>query len=480
MTERSDTSAAAPQEAKRSFRIPHIYVILFAFSALAAVATHFVPAGQYERVPGPNGKDAIDPGSFRFIESDPVGPVGFMTAIPNGFIAAAEVVFFTFVIGGMFMVIRETGIIETTVDKLTRRFAERRILVIPVLMVLFAVIASLIGTQELALVYVPVILPLLIALGFDSVTAAAVALCATSAGFTAGVLNPVNTGLGQKIAGVPVFSGVPLRLIVLVVLVGTAIVYVMRYASKVQANPERSLVRGEAEEIEKQQLYRHSLTETPLTFSSRQKVAGVATLALLGVLVWGVLTQDWFMVEMAGLFIVIGIVAGVLAGLTATQICEAFNKGLGQVLVGAMIVGVARAVAVVLEEGQVMDTLVYGLGNLVGGFPAVLSAVGMFFAQLGFNFLVPSGSGQALVTMPIMAPLSDVLGVTRQTAVLAYQLGDGLGNILYPTSGYFMATLALAGVRWGKWVRFFFPLFLLWILIAAGFTVYAQITLWSG
>lgn len=480
MHEGSDASATAPRKVKKSFRMPHIYVILFAFSALAAIATHFVPAGQYDRVPGPDGEAAIDPDSFRFIESAPVGPVGFITAIPNGFIAAAEVVFFTFVIGGMFMVIRETGIIETTVDKLTRRFAERRILVIPVLMVLFAVIASLIGTQELALVYVPVILPLLIALGFDSVTAAAVALCATSAGFTAGVLNPVNTGLGQKIAGVPVFSGVPLRLVVLVALVSTAIAYVMRYASKIQADPERSLVRGEAAEIEKQQLYRHSLAESALTFSPRQKTAGAATLVLFGVLVWGVLTQDWFMVEMSGLFIVIGIVAGVLAGLTATQICEAFNKGLGQVLVGAMIVGVARAVAVVLEEGQVMDTLVHGLGNLVGGFPAVLSAVGMFLAQLGFNFLVPSGSGQALVTMPIMAPLSDVLEVTRQTAVLAYQLGDGLGNILYPTSGYFMATLALAGVRWDKWVRFFFPLFLLWILIAAGFTVYAQITLWNG
>ncbi|GAB2736678.1 YfcC family protein [Salinifilum aidingensis] len=480
MHEGSETAAAAPRKAKKSFRMPHIYVILFAFSALAAITTHFVPAGHYDRVPGPDGKTAIDPDSFRLIESDPVGLVGFMTAVPNGFIAAAEVVFFTFIIGGMFMVIRETGIIETAVDKLTRRFAERRVLVIPVLMVLFAVVASLIGTQELALVYVPVILPLMIALGFDSMTAAAVALCATSAGFTAGVLNPINTGLGQKIAGVPVFSGIPLRLIVLVLLLGTAIAHVMRYASKVRASPERSLVHGEAEETEKQRLYQHSLTESARTFSPRQKAAGLAALALFGVLVWGVLARGWFMVEMSGLFIIIGIAAGVIAGLTATQICEAFNKGLSQVLVGAMIVGVARAVAVVLEEGRIMDTLVHGLGELVGGFPGVLSAVGMFLAQLGFNFLVPSGSGQALVTMPIMAPLSDVLGVTRQTAVLAYQLGDGLGNILYPTSGYFMAALALAGVRWDKWVRFFLPLFAMWILIAAGFTIYAQATLWSG
>jgi uncharacterized ion transporter superfamily protein YfcC len=254
----------------------------------------------------------------------------------------------------------------------------------------------------------------------------------------------------------------------------------MRYASKVRKNPELSLARGEEEEKEKEALYRHSLAETAQKFTPRQRWAGLATIALFGVMVWGVLTQGWFMMEMSGLFIIIGIVAGLIAGLTTTQICEGFNKGLRQVLVGAMIVGVARAVAVVLEEGQIMDTIVYGLGNLVGSFPVALSAVGMFLAQLGFNFVVPSGSGQALVTMPIMAPLSDVVGITRQTAVLAYQLGDGLGNILYPTSGYFMATLALAGVRWDKWVRFFFPLFVMWVGIALLFTIYAHTTLWTG
>ncbi|MPY81445.1 MAG: hypothetical protein GEV04_24295 [Actinophytocola sp.] len=213
-------------------------------------------------MPGPEGRETVDPDSFRFIEADPVGIVGFITAIPNGFMEAADVVFFTFIIGGMFMVIRETGLIESAVDKLTRRFATRRILVIPVLMVVFAVIASLIGTQELALVYVPIILPLMIALGFDSVTAAATALCATTAGFTAGVLNPINTGLGQKIANVPVFSGVPLRLVIFVVLVSVAVAYVMRYTSKVRNNPERSLVHGEAEEIEKVDIHISAATTT--------------------------------------------------------------------------------------------------------------------------------------------------------------------------------------------------------------------------
>ncbi|MDQ7862257.1 Na+/H+ antiporter NhaC family protein [Peribacillus frigoritolerans] len=169
-------------------------------------------------------------------------------------------------------------------------------------------------------------------------------------------------------------------------------------------------------------------------------------------LVYGVLVKDWFMLEMAGLFIIMGIVVGLVAGLNLTEICEGFNDGFREVLVGAMIVGVARAVAVVMEDGQVMDTIVHSLGNLVGDFPAVFSALGMFIVQMLCSLLIPSGSGQALVTMPIMAPLADIIGVTRQTAVLAYQLADGIGNILYPTSGYFMATLALAGVAWQKWV----------------------------
>ncbi len=186
------------------------------------------------------------------------------------------------------------------------------------------------------------------------------------------------------------------------------------------------------------------------------------------------------MMEMAGLFVVMGISVGLIAGLSTTRICEAFNEGFRDVLVGAIIVGLARAVAVMLEQGQVMDTLVNGLGDLVGSFPHTLSAVGMFLSQLGFNFVIPSGSGQALVTMPIMAPLSDLIGVTRQNSVLAYQLGDGLSNILYPTSGYFMATLALAGVSWDRWVRFFLPLFAIWIAISIAFLVYAQMTGWIG
>ncbi|MGH3449864.1 MAG: YfcC family protein [Haloechinothrix sp.] len=474
----SKTEPAKEAKSKSRFDLPHVYVILFGLSAVAAVMTYFVPAGEYERVPGPEGRTTIDPDSYTQVEQSPVGLFDFMLVIPKGLIDAGTIVFFTFIIGGLFVVMRNTGIIELGVDKLTRRFSSRGILVIPVLMVVFAVIATLIGTQELSLVYVPVILPLMIALRFDSVVAAGIALCATTAGFATGVLNPINTGLGQKIAGIPVWSGVGLRLAAFVVFVTIAVVHVMRYARKVKKDPQSSLVYED--DLRKRERYQHAAVTTTARATTRQRFASVAALGFFVVLVYGVLVHGWFMVEMSGLFIFMGIGVGLIAGLRPSEICEGFNEGFRDVLVGAIIVGVARSVAVVLEDGRILDTIVYGLGQVAGEFPPVLSALGMFLIQMAMSFLVSSGSGQALVTMPIMAPLSDVIEVTRQTAVLAYQLGDGPGNIIFPTSGYFMATIVLAGVSYKKWIRFYFPLFLMWVLAAAVFLVIAQASQWTG
>ncbi len=186
------------------------------------------------------------------------------------------------------------------------------------------------------------------------------------------------------------------------------------------------------------------------------------------------------MLEMSGLFIFMGVIVGIIAGLSLTKLCEAFTEGFREVLMGAIIIGIARSVAIVLEEGQIMDTIVYGLGNLVGQLPSTLSAIGMMTVQLFINFFIPSGSGQALVTMPIMAPLADMLGVTRQTAILAFQFGDGFAHILFPTSGYFMAALVIAGISWTKWVKFFVPLFLIYMGIGVLFLLYAQLTGWTG
>ena len=470
-------TAKSSHEQKKKFVMPHIYVILFVFSAVAAILTHLIPSGQYDRVLGPEGRTTIDATSYHLIEQTPVGIINFMTAVPRGLIDAGEVVFFTFIIGGMFMVLRKTGIIEVAVDKLARKFANNGLLLIAVLTTVFAFIATLIGTAELSLVYIPVIMPLIIALGYDSVTAASIALCGTAAGFSAGVLNPINTGLGQKLSGLPVFSGMGLRSIVLILAVTTAIFFITKYARKVKKDPTQSLVYNE--DSEKRIEFKKIVGGTALTMTPRQKLATYMTFIFFGILVYGVIKQGWFMVEMSGLFVIMGVVVGMVAGLKLTEICEGFNQGFKDVLMGAFIVGLARAIAVILEDGHVMDTIVHGLGSLVGDLPPEMAAVGMYFVQTAINFVLSSGSGQALVTMPIMAPLADLVGVTRQTAVLAYQLGDGFTHVLFPTSGYFMAALVIAGVPYQKWLRFFLPIFAVWATIAIVALIIAQLIGWS-
>lgn len=457
--------------------MPHIYVILFIFGVIATISTYLIPSGEFKRIKGPEGREMIDADSFHYIASSPGGLVDFISIIPRGLIEAGEIVFFTLIIGGMFMVLRRTGIIEIGVDKLARQFINKSILIIPVLTTVFAIIATLIGTAELSLVYIPVIIPLVIALGYDSITATSIALCGTVVGFTVGVLNPINTGLAQKLSGIPTFSGIGLRLVIFIVVLLVTVLFIMKYAKKVKKDPSISLVYED--DTEKRKMYKEITKHEPLVATRRQKIGIGVVLLFFIILVYGVVTQGWFMVEMSGLFIMMGIVVGLVTGLNTREICESFNDGFKDVLMGAIIVGLARSIAVVLEDGKIMDSIVHDLCSVIDGATPTVAVVGMYIVQVLINFIISSGSGQALVTMPIMAPLADMLGITRQTAVLAFQLGDGFTHVFYPTSGYFMAALAIAGVSYTKWIRFFFPLFILWGVISIISLVFAQLIGWS-
>lgn len=476
MVKQKNDTKRITKKAKK-FNMPHIYVILFIFGVIATISTYFIPSGQFRRIKGPEGREMVDADSFHFISSKPVGIVDFISIIPKGLIEAGEIVFFTLIIGGMFMVLRKTGIIEIAVDKLARRFINQSVLIIPVLTTVFAIVATLIGTAELSLVYIPVIIPLIIALGYDSITATAIALCGTVVGFTVGVLNLINTGLAQKLSGIPVFSGIGLRIILFIVVLAVTIMFIMRYAQKIKNKPTLSSVYHA--DIEKRDLYQNITNQEPILATNRQKLGIAVVLLFFVILVYGVISQGWFMIEMAGLFIIMGIIVGLVTGLSTQAICEAFNEGFKDVLMGAIIVGLARSIAVVLEDGKIMDTIVHGLGSVIDGATPTIAVVGMYAVQVAINFIISSGSGQALVTMPIMAPLADMLGITRQTAVLAFQLGDGFTHIFYPTSGYFMAALAIGGVSYTKWIRFFFPLFIIWGVISIITLIIAQLTGWS-
>ncbi|ARK20946.1 YfcC family protein [Sporosarcina ureae] len=455
---------------KKKFSLPHIFVILFMIIILASLASYIVPAGEYERVTMEDGREVIDPNTFELVERTPVGLFDFMFAVPTGLIETAEIIFGVLMIGGMFAVIERTGIISIGVGKLAHMFSNRGLWVIPILMIPFAIITTFTGQVELSLIYLPAILPLMLKLGFDKVTAAGTVLVATISGFTVALTSPANLGVSQTVSQLPLYSGMGYRIIILATILLVGIVFVVRYAKKVRSHPELSITYDASDLTQNAAM----LDTDQQKATTRQKLASVVVLIAFGVLLWGLFEHGWYFRELSGLYIMTGIIVGLVGGLGVSQISESFIEGFKNILLGALIVGVARGVAVVLNDGNIMDTITYAAGNLVAAMPSSVTATIMLVVQGLLNFLIPSGSGQAMVTMPIMSGLADLSGVSRQTAVLAFLFGDGFSNIFYPTSGYFMAALAIVGIQWSKWVKFIWPLLLIWYGLAIAFLFIAQ------
>lgn len=453
----------------RNGKIPHIFVILFCMIALASLLSYVIPSGEFERVENESGAEIVQPGTFSFTDASPVSLFDFMLAIPTGLIETAEIIFGILMIGGMFAVVEKAGLISLGVSKLGNTFSRHKLMIIPTLMIPFALFTTFTAQIELSLIYLPTILPLIIRLGFDKITATAIVLIATISGFTVGLTTPANLGVAQEIAELPFYSGIGYRAVILAIILSIGIYYVWRYAKKIQADPTKSLVFDEKDVVTE-----HIEEEQPKA-TNRQLIAAIALGISIVILIYGLLQYGWYFQELAGLYVLIGVIIGLIAGLRPTEISESFLDGFKQILLGAMIVGVARGVAVVLNDGNIMDTIIHAASITIESVPSSITAIIMMVIQGALNFLIPSGSGQAMVTMPIMSGLADLSGVTRQTAVLAFLFGDGFSNIYYPTSGYFMATLALAGVRWEKWIKFITPLLIIWYGLGAVFLIIAQL-----
>lgn len=451
-----------PQEGPRPGgrpRGPDIYAILGGLILLAALLTWFVPAGAYERTTLPDGRETVVPGSYQVVESSPAGVLEVISAIPRGLTDAASVVFLVLLVGGSVGVVRRTGVLDLGLHRLAAVTGGRISRLIPALMFSFAALSGVVGMQELSIAWLPIVLPLLTSCGCSRTTAVAVALLGPSLGSAFGVTVPSTVAIGHQISGLPMFSGAGYRLAFFVLVQAAAAAWVVRRAGR---------------EIAARKAVPEPLPRPGARASGRIRAAAATTLVLFGVFVFGVLTLRPGFEEISGAFVFIGVTVSVVAGHGINRICANFNRSFREILVGALVCGLARGVSVVMTEGQVMDTVVFGAAWLVGSLPAGLTALGILFGQTLFNFLVPSGSGQALITLPVLVPVGDLSGVTRQVVVLATQWGDGLTNVIFPTSGYFMATLVLAGVSLREWLRYYFPLFLLTAAIAAGGLLLAQ------
>ena len=445
-------SAGRSDRPVTAFRFPHPLTLLVACILLAGALTWVLPAGAYERREDQaTGRSVVVPGTYARAESAPVGPFQALVSIPRGMTAAAPVIFFVFLVGGAFAVVERTGALGRLVNSLVAALEGRGLLVIPVAGLAFAAGGALIQMQEELIAFVPVLLLLTSRLGFNPVVAVAMSLGASAVGASFSPINPFQVGIAQKVAKLDLLSGWEYRLAFLLVAlalwIGGTMLYARRTRGPVTAAPAEPVAADGAGP-------RHTA------------VLVVVVLAFVAFTV-GVLRYHWDFDQLAAVFFVMGVAAGLLGGLRLSGTVDAFVEGLRSMTFAALLIGFARAIYVVLEEGRVVDTIVHGLFTPVAELPVTLSALAMMAAHAVVHVPVPSTSGQAVLTLPLLVPLSDLIGLGRQVTVLAYQYGAGLCELVTPTNGALMAMLAACGVRYDDWIRFAAPVLAVLAALAA-------------
>jgi uncharacterized ion transporter superfamily protein YfcC len=445
--------------------------------ALAQLLTYLLPAGAFQRVENAVGRLQVVPGSFQFApDTEALSPLAIFTAIPRGFSAAHEIIFFVFIIGGAFAVLRATGAVDAALAALLRRLGDRPFWLVAGGVLVFALGSSTIGMAEEYLPFVPVLIALALALGYDAVTAVGIMTVGYAVGYGVALINPFTVLIAQDVAGLQPASGLWFRLALMAVFLPIGIHHVWSYAKKVGRDPSLSLLadvppepgtpdavdRGNAEKAVPDPDPSEA-DQTRMTATHRWSL--LAVVAALVVLIYGLSKWHWYLVEMGALFVALAIVLALIARMSPDRTAVEFGKGAAELTTTALMIGVARSIQVVLDDGGIVDTIVHGISVPLQELPGALSAVGMFFVQSLANLFIPSGSGQAYVTMPIMAPLADLVDVSRQVAVLAYQFGDGFTNILVPTNAVLVGILAMAGVPFDRWVRFVLPFMIkVWVV----------------
>lgn len=433
-------------------RFPHPLTLLVACVLIAAALTWALPAGEYERSEDPaTGRSVVVPGTYAPVQAAPVGPFQALVGIPKGMIEAASVIFYVFLVGGGFAVVERTGALTRLVNSLVAALAGRGLLVIPVAGLAFGTGGVLLQMQEELIAFVPVLLLLTSRLGFSPLTAVAMSLGASAVGASFSFINPFQVGIAQKVAELELLSGWQFRVAFMIPALAIWIAGTMLHARRTRVVPESSDATGA---IGPAAGWRHAAVLFTVVVSFVAFVIGV-------------LAYHWDFDQLSAVFFLMGVAAGLLGGLRLSGTAEAFAEGFRTMAYAALLIGFARGIYVVLEEGRVVDTIVQGLFTPIADLPVAVSALAMMAAQVLIHVPVPSTSGQAVLTLPLLVPLSDLIGLSRQVTVLAYQYGAGLCELITPTNGALMAMLAASGVRYEEWLRFAGVLFGALLLLAA-------------
>ena len=460
-------------------KVPHTLVIIFSIIILMAIATYIVPGGSYDRVIADvNGqsKTVVLNGSFHYVENEAQGLFSVMQAPISGLEQSAEIIAFLFIVGGAFSLITRTKAIDSAIAKVVSIFKGNELLIIPIIFTLFSLGGATFGMTEEAIPFITILTPLMLALGFDSILAVGISYLGCIVGFATAMLNPFTVGIAQSIAEITLFSGVVYRSILWVITTIVGIIFLMIYARRIKKNPQLSPMY-KLDEEKRKKLNKSENEEVKFTLSHKIIIASIGV--CLAVIIWGVLRKGFWIPEIAAVFLITGIFAGIVGGLKADEMADAFVAGAKDMIGAAMVIGFARAIVIIAENSQIIDTILYGLSSFIGKLPSLLAACVMLPVQMFINFFVISGSGQAALTMPILAPLGDLLDISRQTTVLIFQLGDGFSNAIFPTSGVLMACLGMAGIPYSKWFKWILPLQIILFALGIIFITCAMMIGWA-
>ena len=442
------------------FAVPHPLVLLTACVILAAIASHVLPAGEYERRDDEaTGRSVVVAGTYHEVEPAPVSLFDAIVALPRGMADAAEVIFLVFLIGGAFTVVDETGALKRGVTSLIRSLRGEDLLVIPIVSLFFATGGVVENMQEEIIPLIPVLLILTRRLGFKPMVAVAMSAGAAFVGSAFSPINPFQVAIAQQLAELPLASGAVFRIVFLVIALTFWIGMTMRYARRTRGDVVPPADDGAA-----------AANDPDSTEGVRPTDLGIFTLVLgtFAVVVVGMMRWHWGFNELSAAFFIMGVIVGLLSGMKIGGTAEAYVRGFRSMAYAGLLIGFARAIYVVLQDGRVVDTIVHAMFTPLEGLPVLASSLGMVAAQTAIHVPVPSVSGQAVLTMPLLVPLSDLLGMSRQVTVLAYQYGAGLCELLTPTNGALMAILASAGIRYEDWIRHVLPLYLGLVVLGMG------------
>ncbi len=456
-------------------RFPTAYSILFALIAVVAVATWLVPAGQYDRIENEDlGREVPVPGTYQPVESNPQGFFDVLLAPIAGFYdpgsyeaQAIDVALFVIIIGGFLGVVTRTGAIDAGIARAMKRLEGREKWMIPILMALFAAGGTIYGMAEESLAFYTLIIPVMIAARYDAVTGVAIIMLGAGVGTLGSTINPFATVIASDAASVPFTDGIVLRFAILILCWLACVIFVMRYAEKVKANPEHSIVFDRRAENEAHFLGDRSGGDAQPEFTTKHSIILTVFALTFAVMIWGVSAGGWWMAEMSALFIAASILVGLIDWMGEEEFTSTFVNGARDLLGVALVIGIARGIVVIMDAGNITDTILFWAENTVSGLGEVAFINTMFGLQALLSFLVPSSSGLAVLTMPIMAPLGDFSGVERSLIVTAYQSASGLVNLINPTFAVVMGGLALGRVPYERWVRFMMPLLLILAAIIA-------------